>query len=155
MDSLDLAILENVQRDARIRQADIAHAEGVSVSTINDRLRRLQDKGMIAETVARLAAEEVGFGVCAFVQVLIGAPEQEQEFLSTIGRLEEVQECHCVTGEFSYLLKVRAVKPASLEQFLRDRVKSIPGVLRTNTMIALSTAKETTALPLHLIPPDD
>ena len=153
MDYLDLAILKHVQHDAKARQADIAEAEGVSISTVNDRLRRLQERGVVTGTFARLAPEEVGLDVCAFVQVLISAPDYETPFLVRAGELEAVQECHCITGDFSYLLKVRVPTPSALEQFLRDEIKSMPGVVRTSTLIALSTSKETLALPLVAYPP--
>lgn len=150
MDHLDLAILHCVQRDAKAKQADIADAEGVSVSTVNDRIRRLQERGVVTGTFARVAPEEVGLDVCAFVQVLISSPDNEALFVARIGELEAVQECHCITGDFSYLLKVRVPTPSILEQFLRDDIKSLPSVMRTNTLIALSTSKETLALPLSL-----
>lgn len=151
MDQLDLAILDHIQHDAKAKQADIARAAGVAVSTVNDRLQRLQHRGVVVGFEAHVAPDKLGFSVCAFVQVLIAEPEHEREFISKIRQLDQVQECHCITGDFSYLLKVRALTPANLEQFLRDDVKSIPGVVRTNTLIALSTAKETSALPLKLL----
>lgn len=148
MDHLDIVILDRIQRDPKVRQSDIAETEGVSVSTVNDRLRRLQERGVIAGTFAHLAPEAVGLDVCAFVQVLISSPDYEAAFVTQVEALEPVQECHCITGDFSYLLKVRVPTPRALERFLRDEIKSLPGVTRTNSLIALSTSKETLALPL-------
>lgn len=155
MDSLDIRLLSYVQRDAKSPQSQMARVEGVSLSTINDRLRKLHESGTIKEITARIATNDVGLHVCAFVQVLIAAPADEADFVARMEVLEEVQECHCITGTFSYLLKVRVPNPESLEGFLRNKIKIIPGVARTNTMIALSTSKETSALPLsHLSPKD-
>lgn len=66
--------------------------------------------------------------------------------MAQMHRLAEVQECHCITGGFSYLLKVRVRDTSRLEAFLREEIKSLPGVVRTETMIALSTSKETLAV---------
>lgn len=152
MDNLDMAILNHVQRDARVRQADIARAEGASVSTVNDRLRRLQEQGIITGSHARLDPGKVGLNVCAFVQVLISSPSAEEPFVARVGKLDAVQECHCITGDFSYLLKVRVSIPQNLELFLRDQIKPMPGVVRTNTLMVLSTSKETQSLPLDSLP---
>ena len=73
-------------------------------------------------------------------------PDLESTFVEQMHHLPEVQECHCITGEFSYLLKVRVRDTAHLEAFLREKIKSLAGVARTQTMIALSTSKETLAL---------
>jgi Lrp/AsnC family leucine-responsive transcriptional regulator len=80
--------------------------------------------------------------------VLISDPSVEEGFLRAVEALDEVQECHTITGDFSYLLKIRARDAKSFEQFLRERIKILPGVLRSHSLIALTTSKETSRIPL-------
>ncbi|HET7095250.1 MAG TPA: Lrp/AsnC ligand binding domain-containing protein, partial [Thermomicrobiales bacterium] len=88
-----------------------------------------------------------GIDVCAFVQVLLDRPDRDAAFIESLQELAAVQEAHHVTGPYSYLLKVRAADTARLEALLA-RIKGLPGVSHTETQIALSSPKESTALDL-------
>ena len=146
MDHLDLKLLVHLQRNAKLSYAELGRRVGLGVSTVNERLKKLQARGIIREYVAVVNPKALGLDICAFVQVLMAEPDLESAFVEQIHQLPEVQECHCITGEFSYLLKVRVRDTAHLEAFLREKIKSLAGVARTQTMIALSTSKETLAL---------
>jgi Lrp/AsnC family leucine-responsive transcriptional regulator len=86
----------------------------------------------------------------SFVQILLGENSDENTFLMKIDKIPEVLECHHITGEWSYLLKVRCRNIHHFEQVLGEKIKSIPGILRTHTQIALSSPLERTILPLEL-----
>ncbi len=146
MDHIDLKLLAHLQRNAKLSYAELGRRVGLGVSTVNERLKKLQARGIIREYVAVVNPKALGLDICAFVQVLMAEPDLESAFVEQIHQLPEVQECHCITGEFSYLLKVRVRDTAHLEAFLREKIKSLAGVARTQTMIALSTSKETLAL---------
>jgi Lrp/AsnC family leucine-responsive transcriptional regulator len=92
----------------------------------------------------------VGLSLLAFVLVTVNEPQGEGRFRDAMKVAPEVLECHHLTGEFSYLLKLRLRDTAHLEQFLMDRLKPLSGVVRTHTLIALSTMKETHILPASL-----
>lgn len=141
-------IVDLVQSDGRVTSAALAAATGLSVSAANDRLRRLQERGVIAGWAARIDPEAVGLGLLAFLFVLVDRTERNAPFLAAASALPEVQELHHVTGEWSYLLKVRVASPRALEALITDRIKAIPGVARSMTFIALSSSKETAALPV-------
>ena len=149
MDEIDRMIVETVQSDGRVTSAALAEATGLSVSAASDRLRRLQDRGVIVGWSARVDPEAVGLGLLAFVFVLVERTEHNAPFLAAAAALPEVLELHHVTGEWSYLLKVRAASPRALEWLITDRIKAIPGVARSMTFIALSSSKETSALPVE------
>jgi Lrp/AsnC family leucine-responsive transcriptional regulator len=86
--------------------------------------------------------------VLAFVHVLIERPEHEAAFLALVRDEPAILECHHVTGDWSYLLKLRAASLAALEDVIARRIKALPGIPRSQTVVALSTAKETAALPI-------
>ncbi len=146
MDHIDLNLLTHLQSNAKLSYAELGRRVGLGVSTVNERLKKLQARGIIREYVAVVNPKALGLDICAFVQVLMAEPDLESAFVEQMHQLPEVQECHCITGEFSYLLKVRVRDTAHLEAFLREKIKSLAGVARTQTMIALSTSKETLAL---------
>ena len=146
MDHIDLKLLGHLQRNAKLSYAELGRRVGLVVSTVNERLKKLQARGIIRAYVAVVNPKALGLDICAFVQVLMAEPDLESAFVEQMHELPEVQECHCITGEFSYLLKVRVRDTAHLEAFLREKIKSLAGVARTQTMIALSTSKETLAL---------
>ena len=152
MDSIDRELLKILQVDARRSVSSIARELGVPVSTVNDHLRRLQEAGTVRGFAGHLDPQAVGLQVCAFVQVLVDDPALETAFLESVRHLAHVQECHSVSGEFSYLLKVRVADTDELGRFLRDVIRQLPGVGQTNTMITLTTSKETTVLPLPTPP---
>ena len=146
MDHIDLKLLTHLQSNAKLSYAELGRRVGLGVSTVNERLKKLQARGIIREYVAVVNPKALGLDICAFVQVLMAEPDLESAFVEQMHQLPEVQECHCITGEFSYLLKVRVRDTTHLEAFLREKIKSLAGVARTQTMIALSTSKETLAL---------
>ena len=147
MDDIDRKIIEIVQADGRVTNAALAAATALSVSAANDRLRRLQERGVITGWGARVDPDAVGLGLLAFLFVLVERTEHNAPFVAAAAALPEVLEVHHVTGEWSYLLKVRVASPRALEWLITDRIKAIPGVARSMTVIALSSSKEVAALP--------
>ncbi len=148
MDLIDRQLLALLQRDSRLSYGDLGGRVGLSVSAVNERLKKLTSRGVLRSFVAMVDPQAVGFGLCAFVQVLIDRPEHESEFVARVTETPEVQECHHVTGDYSYLLKVRVRDTMHLETLLGETLKSLPGVIRTQTIIVLSTPKETTVVPV-------
>ena len=144
LDAKDVRILQLVQRDGALSQAEIAKKVGLSTAAVNERLRKLEAGGVIRRWTALVRPEAVGTSVTAFVEVFIENPRFEPGFLERVGRLDEVQECHHVTGEFSLLLKVRVRDMASLQKLLLEQLASHEGVRQTRTVMVLSTVKEET-----------
>jgi Lrp/AsnC family leucine-responsive transcriptional regulator len=89
----------------------------------------------------------VGVPVTAFVEVFIEHPRLEPHFIERVRKMDEVQECHYVTGEFSLLLKVRVADMASLQKLLIEELNACEGVRQTRTVIVLSTLKEESFVP--------
>lgn len=149
LDATDRNILELLQVDARLPQAEIARRVGLSAASVNERIHKLAERGVIRGVVALLDDRGVGNDITAFIEVFIEHPRYEKEFVELVQGLDEVQECHYVTGEFSCLVKVKVSDRSALRSLVLDRLNALDGVRQTRTMIVLETAKETSRVPLH------
>lgn len=146
LDELDHRLIDLLQRDDRVPVAELAKLLGVAPSTLNDRIRRLIRLGVISGFHARVAPELVGLDLMAFVFVGWSDPMTEPRFLEAMAAAPEVLEVHHVTGAWNYLMKVRLKTTRDLEGFFAAVVKQVPGVQRTETLIVLSSPKDTTYL---------
>ncbi|MFZ5815913.1 MAG: Lrp/AsnC family transcriptional regulator [Bacillota bacterium] len=148
MDAIDRMILERLTANGRITWAELGSAVGLTGPAVGERVRKLEQAGVITGYTALLSAEALGRDLTAFVAVTVDRPEHCAPFLAAVRGLDEVLECHHVAGEDSYLLKVRTCGTRGLERLLSDVLKRLPGVVRTRSTIVLSTAKERTHPPL-------
>lgn len=150
IDEIDKIILQELQENARISNADLARRAGLSPSAILTRVKRLEEQGFISEYVARLNRQLMGYDMLCFVGVSLQRHELSQvsEFDDEIAKIPEVLECHHVTGDVDYLLKVVAKNTADLEQFLIHVLTPIKGVARIHTSVVLSEVKASAALPI-------
>jgi Lrp/AsnC family leucine-responsive transcriptional regulator len=149
IDQIDLAILDALQRNGHLSHAEVGRMVGLAVSSVNERIRKLVQRGVISGWSARLDPPTLGLDLLAFVYVLIDKPENSSSFLDVIAQVPEVQECHHIASDWNFLLKVRVRNTAAFEALLTNRLKVVPGVVRTQTVISLTTHKETSALPLR------
>ena len=147
LDAKDRLILTLVQRDGKLAQAEIARRVGLSTAAVNERLKKLESAGVIRRYAAIVDPQAVGTSVTAFVEVFIEHPRHEPGFIDKILELDEVQECHYVTGEFSLLIKVRVRDMESLQHLLLRQLNSLEGVRQTRTVMVLSTLKEDCFVP--------
>jgi Lrp/AsnC family leucine-responsive transcriptional regulator len=150
LDDTDLRILRLVQRDGKLPQAEIAKRVGLSAAAVNERLQRLVKSGAIRRFAAIVEPRAVGAAMAAFVEVFLEHPRFELGFIERMLGLDEVQECHYVTGESSLLLKVRVQDVESLQGLLLRRLNGIEGVRQTRTLIVLSTLKEECLVPIEV-----
>jgi len=147
LDQTDLKLLALLQRDARMTNAELGQAVGLGASSVNDRVRKLTDRGVITGVRAGVDPAAVGLDLLAFVFVGLSDQRVEQDFLARVRSEPNVQECHHVTGTWNYLMKLRVANTSALETFFRDVLKTLPGVVRTETLIVLSTTKEDAFVP--------
>jgi Lrp/AsnC family transcriptional regulator, leucine-responsive regulatory protein len=146
IDDTDKQILNIVQQDARISNAEVARQIGLAPSAVLERIRKLEERGIIRGFHADIAPKAVDFGLTAFVAVRTsecgGAAADE------LAAIPEVLEVHDVAGEDSYWLKIRTKDTDALGCLLREKIKPITTVLGTRTTVVLQTLKESTALPI-------
>ena len=148
INSIDSKIMARLMIQARTSWAELGALLGLSAPAAADRVRRLEEKGVIRGYHADIDPAAAGCELGAFIAVSLAHPDGRADFLAFIQRLPEIQECHHVAGEDDYLLKVRCQNTRALERLISDELKTSAGVLRTRTTIILSTAKETCILPL-------
>jgi Lrp/AsnC family leucine-responsive transcriptional regulator len=146
----DKNILTIIQRDARISNAEIARQVDLAPSAVLERVRKLEERGMIRGYAADIDPRQVGFGLTVFVFVRTSECSNA-EVEKALVAIPEVLEAHEVAGEDCLLLKIRTKDTESLGKLLREEIKPVPKVLSTRTTVVLHTFKETTALPLDRI----
>ena len=142
LDAKDRNILSLIQRDGKMSQALIAQHVGLSTAAVNERLKKLEQSGAIRRFTALVDPKAVGVQVTAFIEVFIEHPRYEEPFIKRVLEMDEVQECHHITGEFSVLLKVRVADMESLQRLVISQLNGAEGVRQTRTVMVLSTVKE-------------
>ncbi len=148
IDDIDHQILEILQQKARIPNAEVARQVGMAPSAVLERIRKLEERGIIEGYEVRLNPQEFSQGLTAFVQ--IKAQRSGNGYLALeLAELTGVQEVHQVAGEDGYLVKVRVADNAELGRVLRDEFSALAGVQETRTNIVLNTVKETRKLDLN------
>lgn len=147
-DAFDSKIVKSLMENGRMTFAELAGLLGLSAPAAAERVRRLEERGVIKGYAALVDPERVGCGVTAFVSVALERPEHREPFARMVTAKQEIQECHHVAGDFDFLLKMRCGTLRDLERLVGEVIKGLPGVVRTRTTIALSALKETPALPL-------
>lgn len=150
LDRTDYRILSELQRDARISNAELARRINLSPTPCLERVRRLEAEGYILGYQARLDPEMLGLGLLVFVEITLQRTSREafREFRRAVTSLDEVMECHLVSGNFDYLLKARVADMPAYRTLLGERLLSLPGVSSSRSYMVMERLKETEALPL-------
>ncbi len=148
IDEIDVKILEILQKRGRTKRNDLAEAVGLSLPSAGDRLKKLEESGVILGYHALVDAKKLGRDIVAFIFVTVDSSKHFGQFIDHANALDEVLECHAITGEGSHLLKVRTTNTASLEKLLA-KIQAWNGVISTRTNLVLSTSKETTRIKVE------
>jgi Lrp/AsnC family leucine-responsive transcriptional regulator len=147
IDYIDLKILCILQTNGRTRLAEIAEEVELSAPAVMERVKKLEVGKVIKGYQAVVDGKKVGKDITAFIGVSIGNQRDMDKFAKQMLQHHDVLECHHVTGDESFILKVKSANTASLETLLGE-IRSVEGVTRTVTKVVLSTAKESQALDL-------
>ena len=136
----DRTIVALLARDGRLSYTELAKAAGLSTSAVHQRVRRLEQRGVIKGYAALVDAETIGLPLTAFVSITPTDPSAPDDAPARLEDMAEIEACHSVAGEESYILKVRVATPGDLELLLA-RIRAAAGV-STRTTIVLSTPYE-------------
>ena len=150
LDRTDLKILDALQANGRLTNAELAERVGLSLSPCWRRLKRLEESGVITGYQALLDRKALGLGVTAFVRVDIErhTPAMERRFEEAIADLDEIVSCHVISGEGAFMLVVMSESLEGFSKFALDTLMALPGVKDTRTSFSLKEVKSSTALPL-------
>jgi Lrp/AsnC family leucine-responsive transcriptional regulator len=145
LDRVDKDILKRLQCDGRKTVAELAREVSLSRSACFDRVQWLEQEGFIQGYAALLNPDYLGARLLAFVGIRVDrtTPNVLHGFRAAIGKLEEVVECHRVAGGFDYVVKLRVSDMQAYDQFLNERLASLPGVVHTHTLMAMEEVKST------------
>jgi Lrp/AsnC family leucine-responsive transcriptional regulator len=150
MDKLDRKILASLQRDARIKNADLARELGVAPSTMLERVRRLEERGYFSGFKAVINPKKLGLSVQAMISVSLGQHSTKtiRPFEDAVKAIPNILVCYHVTGRFDYVLHVVAKNLEQLGILVKERIASMPGVGKTETFLIFSAIKNENGYPL-------
>ncbi len=147
VESTDRAIVAALSQDGRLSYTDLADRVGLSVSAVHQRVRRLEQRGVLRGYVARVDYEALGLPLTAFVAIRPIDPSQPDDAPERLAGLPEIEACYSVAGEDFYLLLVRVPSPAGLERLLQE-IRTAANVI-TRTTVVLSTPYEGRPPPVN------
>lgn len=150
LDNIDRKILELLQANSNITNAQLAQEIGLSPAPTLERVKKLEQAGVIRSYHATVDPASVGLGVSTFVTVSLKGHNKEniEKFISAIKKIEEVVECHHVTGQADFILKVVAVDIPAYQNLMLEKVTNIEVVDNLQSTIILSTFKDSKAIPI-------
>jgi Lrp/AsnC family transcriptional regulator, leucine-responsive regulatory protein len=148
LDDIDITILEILQKSGRTRRNDLAQAVDLSIPSVSDRLRKLEENGIITGFFASVDPKKVGKDITAFISVNVDSSKHYNTFIEHAKLTDEILELHSVTGSGTHLLKIRTENTSSLEKLL-SKIQAWSGVVNTTTSIVLTSIKETSRLKIN------
>lgn len=142
LDDTDIQILNHLQNNGRAQRNKLAEMVGLSVPSVSERMRKLEEKHMIEGYSAILNPRAFNLDITAFIFVEVDGSTRYPEFVKHVESEKEVLECHSITGDGSHILKIRTRNTESFERLL-SRIQMWEGVKKTRSNVVLSTYKET------------
>ena len=140
MDLIDIKILEVLQENARISISDLSKKVNLSLSAVSERLKKLENSKIISKYTVILEPKLMGKDLSVIISIGLESTSDTQSFLDFVQSEPEILECHYITGEYDYMLKVTTTNTHTLEMIM-NRIKSFNGIKRTQTNVILSTTK--------------
>lgn len=151
MDLLDQKILTALQKDSRISMAKLSELVGLSLSACHRRVKLLETNGIISGYTVRVDRSALNLEIQVFIEVKLTSQRKDDitAFEKAIEHMPEVLECHLISGEFDYLIRLITKNTAAYENLYRNRLSQIPSVSQMKTLLSLSTVKEYRGLHLE------
>jgi DNA-binding Lrp family transcriptional regulator len=151
LDKVDKSLLRALQADGRLSNVELARKISLSPPATHARVRRLEKDGYIRQYTVIVDREKAGYDLLCFIHISLQMHQvtQVEKFREATRKMPEVLECHHITGEYDYLLKVVLKNRKDLERFVVDKITPVPGVARIHTSLVFTEVKSTMALPLE------
>jgi Lrp/AsnC family leucine-responsive transcriptional regulator len=145
LDDLDLKLLRSLQQNGRTKRNELAEHVGLSVPSVSERLKKLEDNKIIEGYFAKINRQAFGYDILAFILVMMDSSKHYKDLMKHVEKNPNILECYSVLGEGSHLIKVTVKNTEALEKLLSE-IQTWLGVTSTKTTYVLSTLKETTAI---------
>jgi Lrp/AsnC family leucine-responsive transcriptional regulator len=147
LDNIDKEIIEILQDEGRIKRNSLAEKVGLSLPSLSERMKKLEENGIIIGYSAKINRHFFQYDIMAFVNVVMDSSKEYANLREKASTTPEILECHAILGEGSHILKIVVKNTSELEKLLAT-IQSWPGVVRTITSYVLSTIKETTKIKI-------
>lgn len=143
LDRIDRNILKELQNDGRISNVELSRRVGLSPTPCLERVKRLERQGVIQGYTAIINPRHIGAALLVFVEVTLERTSSEvfDEFNLAVQKLDIIQECHLVSGDFDYLLKTRVADMSAYRELLGETLLRLPGVKETRTYVVMEEVK--------------
>ena len=150
LDKIDMKIIQLLQHNARMSIADLADKVGLSATPIKERMRRLQDQGVITGYHAKINPHLIGQGLLVFVEIKLKDKSASlfAEFKRDVLRISQIMECHLVSGEYDYLIKVRLPDMSAYRDMLGNILLQLPAAAESRSYVVMEEVKEDMLLTL-------
>lgn len=142
MDEIDLKIINALKSNARASASEISRQVNLSIPAVSERIRKIEQSDIITKYTIQINREKTKYKLLAFVFINTDLSGSVKEFKQIMLEHDSVLECHHISGEYDYLVKVLAEDTNALEEFLSTTLKKIKEIQKSNTIIVLSTIKE-------------
>ncbi len=147
LDEIDIQLLDILQKNGRTRRNDLAQSVELTIPSVSERLKKLEENGIITGYTAFIDPKKVGKDITAFITVTVDSSKHYGSFIDHAKSTDEILEVHSVTGSGTHLLKIRTENTSTLEKLL-SKIQAWSGIVNTTTSIVLSTMKETNKLKI-------
>jgi len=137
IDETDRKILSYLIKNARMPFLEIARECGISGAAIHQRVKKMEEAGIIAGSRFNVKPEALGYKVCAFIGITLDHAHKYKTVVKDIAKIPEVVECHFITGNYTFLLKILCKSHQHLMDLLINTLQNIPGISKTESFIAL------------------
>ncbi|MDV3427499.1 MAG: Lrp/AsnC family transcriptional regulator [Bacillota bacterium] len=148
MDNIDIKIIKLLQSNSRITASEISGKINLSIPAVSDRLKKLDSSGVIEKYTIILNAKKLNKSLTAIMWVSLDNPKFADRFVEFVKNEDEIIECHYLAGDFDYSLKITTENTETLEVIL-DKIKLVPGVMKTKTTVTLSTIKNSYSIGIR------
>jgi len=152
LDKIDRHILKILQQEGRISMKDLGERVGLSVTPCIERVKRMEQGGVISGYYAKVDPAALGAKLLVFVEITLNSKSASafEQFRREVLRIPEVQECHLVSGDFDYLIKARIHEMAEYRKLLGDMLLELPGAAQSKSYVVMEEIKETLVLSTNM-----
>jgi Lrp/AsnC family leucine-responsive transcriptional regulator len=147
LDNIDIKVLNMLQEEGRTKRNVLAEAVSLSLPSLSERLKKLEERGVISQYYTKLNRKYFGYDIMVLITVVIDSSKHFEKFADHVQSTDEILECYAILGEGSHVMKAVVKDTGALEKLL-NKIQSWKGVTRTHTRFVLSTIKETTKINL-------